>query len=77
MLDIGLPGIDGFEVCRRIDGRVPVVMLTARDEVEDRVVGLELGADDYVAKPFSPARALGPGQGCSAPRRGTAARPTT
>jgi DNA-binding response OmpR family regulator len=54
VLDIGLPGIDGFEVCRRIDGRVPVVMLTARDEVEDRVVGLELGADDYVAKPFSP-----------------------
>ncbi len=39
---------------RRIEGRVPIVMLTARDEVEDRVVGLELGADDYVAKPFSP-----------------------
>jgi DNA-binding response OmpR family regulator len=54
VLDIGLPGIDGFEVCRRIDGRVPIVMLTARDEVEDRVVGLELGADDYVSKPFSP-----------------------
>ncbi|HTX32447.1 MAG TPA: response regulator transcription factor [Solirubrobacteraceae bacterium] len=54
VLDIGLPGIDGFEVCRRIDGRVPVVMLTAREEVEDRVVGLELGADDYVPKPFSP-----------------------
>ena len=54
VLDVGLPGIDGFEVCRRIDGRVPIVMLTARDEVEDRVVGLELGADDYVAKPFSP-----------------------
>jgi DNA-binding response OmpR family regulator len=54
VLDIGLPGIDGFEVCRRIDGRVPIVMLTARDEVEDRVIGLELGADDYVAKPFSP-----------------------
>jgi DNA-binding response OmpR family regulator len=54
VLDLGLPGIDGFEVCRRIEGRVPIVMLTARDEVEDRVVGLELGADDYVAKPFSP-----------------------
>jgi two-component system, OmpR family, response regulator MtrA len=54
VLDIGLPGIDGFEVCRRIGGRVPIVMLTARDEVEDRVVGLELGADDYLAKPFSP-----------------------
>jgi len=54
VLDIGLPGIDGFEVCRRIAGRVPVVMLTARDEVADRVAGLELGADDYVPKPFSP-----------------------
>ncbi len=54
VLDIGLPGIDGFEVCRRIAGRVPVVMLTARDEVVDRVAGLELGADDYVPKPFSP-----------------------
>jgi DNA-binding response OmpR family regulator len=54
VLDIGLPGIDGLEVCRRIAGRVPVVMLTARDEVADRVAGLELGADDYLAKPFSP-----------------------
>ena len=54
ILDIGLPGIDGFEVCKRIDGRVPVIMLTARDEEADRVAGLELGADDYVAKPFSP-----------------------
>jgi two-component system OmpR family response regulator len=54
VLDIGLPGIDGFEVCRRIDGRVPVIMLTARDEEADVVAGLELGADDYVSKPFSP-----------------------
>ena len=54
VLDIGLPGIDGFEVLRRIGGRVPVVMLTARDEVADRVAGLELGADDYMPKPFSP-----------------------
>src|SRR5947209_19593315 len=54
VLDIGLPGIDGFDVCRRIDGRVPVIMLTARDEEADRVAGLELGADDYVPKPFSP-----------------------
>jgi DNA-binding response OmpR family regulator len=54
VLDIGLPGIDGLEVCRRIGGRVPVVMLSARDEVADRVAGLELGADDYVPKPFSP-----------------------
>ena len=56
ILDIGLPGIDGFEVCRRIrqSSGVPVIMLTARDEEIDRVVGLELGADDYVSKPFSP-----------------------
>jgi DNA-binding response OmpR family regulator len=56
ILDVGLPGIDGFEVCRRIRarGQTPVIMLTARDEEADRVVGLELGADDYVPKPFSP-----------------------
>ena len=56
VLDIGLPGIDGFEVCRqmRSHSKVPIVMLTARDEEPDRVAGLELGADDYVAKPFSP-----------------------
>jgi DNA-binding response OmpR family regulator len=56
VLDVGLPGMDGFEVCRRIRGQssVPIVMLTARDEEPDRVVGFELGADDYVPKPFSP-----------------------
>ncbi|MGH3050426.1 MAG: response regulator transcription factor [Gaiellaceae bacterium] len=56
VLDIGLPGIDGFEVCRqmRAGSKVPILMLTARDEEPDRVAGLELGADDYVAKPFSP-----------------------
>ena len=56
VLDIGLPGIDGFEVLRRVraGSSVPVIMLTARDEEADRVVGLELGADDYVPKPFSP-----------------------
>jgi DNA-binding response OmpR family regulator len=54
VLDIGLPGIDGFEVCRRVAGRVPIIMLTARDEESDRVAGLESGADDYVPKPFSP-----------------------
>ena len=55
VLDIGLPGIDGFEVCRtmRAHSKVPIVMLTARDEEPDRVAGLELGADDYVTKPFS------------------------
>jgi DNA-binding response OmpR family regulator len=56
VLDIGLPGVDGFEVCRtmRAYSKVPIVMLTARDEEPDRVAGLELGADDYVSKPFSP-----------------------
>ena len=56
VLDIGLPGIDGLEVCRRMraSSAVPIIMLTARDEEADRVTGLELGADDYVPKPFSP-----------------------
>ena len=56
ILDVLMPGIDGLEVCRRIrrDGnRVPVLMLTARDEVENRVAGLDAGADDYVTKPFA------------------------
>jgi DNA-binding response OmpR family regulator len=56
LLDIGLPGMDGFEVCRAMRSRsqVPIMMLTARDEEPDRVVGLEVGADDYLTKPFSP-----------------------
>jgi DNA-binding response OmpR family regulator len=56
LLDLGLPGIDGIEVCRRIraSSDVPVIMLTARDGEVDKVVGLEIGADDYVTKPFSP-----------------------
>jgi two-component system response regulator RegX3 len=56
VLDVALPGLDGLEVCRRIRARssVPIVMLTARDEEPDRVAGLEVGADDYVTKPFSP-----------------------
>jgi DNA-binding response OmpR family regulator len=56
VLDIGLPDIDGFEVCRRIRATtsLPVMFLTARDGEIDRVLGLELGADDYVVKPFSP-----------------------
>jgi DNA-binding response OmpR family regulator len=55
VLDVMLPGIDGFEVCRRIraEAQVPIIMLTARDDPVDRIVGLEVGADDYVAKPFS------------------------
>jgi two-component system, OmpR family, alkaline phosphatase synthesis response regulator PhoP len=56
LLDIGLPGRDGFDICRdiRTRSRVPILMLTARDEESDRVVGLEFGADDYLTKPFSP-----------------------
>lgn len=56
ILDVMLPGLDGFEVCRilRKEMPVPILMLTARKEEVDRVVGLELGADDYVTKPFSP-----------------------
>jgi two-component system OmpR family response regulator len=56
VLDVMLPDMDGFEVCRRIraQGELPVLMLTARGEVMDRVVGLELGADDYLSKPFEP-----------------------
>jgi len=56
ILDVGLPGIDGFEVLRRLRGdaqRMPVLVLTARDTVDDRVHGLDLGADDYMAKPFA------------------------
>jgi DNA-binding response OmpR family regulator len=60
LLDVMLPGIDGFEVCRQIRARhdVPVVMLTARGEDADRVTGLDLGADDYVPKPFNPRELL-------------------
>jgi DNA-binding response OmpR family regulator len=60
LLDVMMPGIDGLEVCRRIRerSRVPIIMLTAKGDETDRVVGLELGADDYVAKPFSPRELL-------------------
>jgi len=56
VLDLGLPGMDGLDVARELrrDGEVPIIMLTARTEEADRVAGLELGADDYVSKPFSP-----------------------
>src|SRR6202451_4483247 len=57
ILDIGLPGeLDGFDVCRKIraKGTLPVLFLTARDDEVDRILGLELGADDYLVKPFSP-----------------------
>ena len=57
VLDVMLPEMDGFEVCRRLraeDHPVPIIMLTARDEDVDKIVGLELGADDYLTKPFNP-----------------------
>jgi two-component system OmpR family response regulator len=78
IVDVGLPGIDGFETCRRLRENgvwAAVLMLTARDAVEDRVRGLDCGADDYLTKPFSFAelaarlRAVG--------RRGTVERPAT
>lgn len=60
LLDVMMPGMDGLEVCKRIRARsnLPVIMLTAKGDETDRVVGLEMGADDYVAKPFSPRELL-------------------
>jgi DNA-binding response OmpR family regulator len=60
LLDVMMPGLDGLEVCRRIrlKSRIPVLMLTAKGDETDRVVGLELGADDYLPKPFSPRELL-------------------
>src|SRR4030042_581701 len=56
LLDLNLPELDGLEVCRTIrkQSNVPIIMLTARDEEVDKIVGLEMGADDYITKPFSP-----------------------
>jgi len=56
LLDLGLPGVDGLAVCREIRGRsdVPILILTARDSETDTIIGLEVGADDYITKPFSP-----------------------
>ena len=68
ILDVMLPRLDGFEVCRilRRDVNTPILMLTAKGEEVDRIVGLELGADDYVTKPFSMRELLAPGSGqCS------------
>ena len=55
LLDVMLPGMDGFEICRRVreKSNVPIIMLTAREEETDKVLGLEIGADDYITKPFS------------------------
>ena len=77
VLDVMLPGIDGFETCRRLrnDGVwVPVLMLTARDSVEDRVAGLDTGADDYLVKPFAFAELLARLRALA--RRGELVRPT-
>ena len=71
VLDIMLPKLDGIEVCRRLRSRsqVPIIMLTAKDDEIDKVLGLEMGADDYITKPFSVARVPQPGPGRAAPRR--------
>jgi two-component system, OmpR family, response regulator len=77
LLDLGLPGIDGFETCRRLrsDGvRAPVLVLTARDAVQDRVAGLDSGADDYVTKPFAIVELLARIRALT--RRGPIERPT-
>jgi two-component system OmpR family response regulator len=77
VLDVTLPGIDGFETCRRLrqDGVwTPVVMLTARDAIEDRIAGLDGGADDYLAKPFSFSELLARLRALS--RRGPVEQPT-
>lgn len=60
VLDLKLPDIDGLEVCRRVraEGDTPIIMLTARDEDIDKIVGLEMGADDYITKPFNPREVL-------------------
>ena len=76
ILDIGLPGMDGIEVCRRLRSSgdwTPVLFVTARDDEVDRIVGLELGADDYVTKPFSPRELVARLGGVLRRTRGTAA----
>ncbi|MGW7257543.1 response regulator transcription factor [Streptomyces sp. NPDC054834] len=83
VLDLMLPGMDGLEVCRRIraTGPLPVIMLTARGDEEDRILGLEVGADDYVTKPFSPrelvlrVESVLRRAGAAAPARAEAAEP--
>jgi len=77
VLDLMLPGLDGLEVCRRIreDGRTAVIMLTAKSAEADRVVGLELGADDYVVKPFSPRELVARVRSVLRRTSGEAARP--
>ena len=80
VLDLMLPAVDGLEVCRRLkaDARtrdVPIIMLTAKSEESDMIAGLDRGADDYIAKPFSPRVLVGPDQGPAAAARRHAGRP--
>lgn len=75
LLDLGLPDVDGTEVLRAVHGRVPVIVLTARATVEDRITGLQLGADDYVVKPFSPTEVVLRVQAVLS--RGSATNPST
>ena len=78
VLDIGLPKLDGIEVCRRLRGRddwTPVLFVSARDDEVDRIVGLELGADDYITKPFSPRELVARVRGTL--RRSSAGAPST
>ena len=76
VLDIMLPKLDGLEVCKRLraESTVPIIMLTARDDELDKVLGLELGADDYITKPFLDPRVPEPRPGRAAPRRDAAPR---
>lgn len=78
ILDIMLPGMDGLEVCREIrrSSQIPVIMLTARSEDADKLVGLELGADDYITKPFSPRELVARVRAVLRRTRGTAAVPS-
>ena len=78
LLDVMLPDLDGLEVCRRIRGAsdVPVLMLTARGDDADRIVGLELGADDYLPKPFNPRELLARLRAVLRRRQGASRRPT-
>ena len=72
VLDVMMPGVDGLEVCRRLRGagdRTPILMLTARDAIEDRVPGLDAGADDYLVKPFALDELLARAARAAAPRR--------
>ena len=76
VLDLMLPGMDGWDICRllRKDSEIPILMLTARDEESDRLVGLEIGADDYVTKPFSPKEVVARVKAILRRTRGTAGK---